>query len=138
LLFVVWTPVERVQTTKSGGDVKPEETERLAALISSDRKRMAATEAQLVVEHLAIVEASTDANIDDEHDPEGATIGFERAQVASLLSHVRRRLAELDETTERLRSGTHGTCYRCGEPIPYERLVAHPTAMVCVNCGERA
>src|SRR6188768_1925072 len=36
-------------------------------------------------EHRAVVDASRDSNADDEHDPEGATIAFERAQVEALV-----------------------------------------------------
>ena len=72
---------------------------------------------------------------DDEHDPEGATIGFERAQVASLLEVARSRLVELDRARERLADGTYGTCRHCGGPIEIERLTAHPTAPSCVACA---
>ena len=33
-----------------------------------------------------MVAASRDSNADDEHDPEGATIAFERAQLRAILS----------------------------------------------------
>jgi RNA polymerase-binding transcription factor DksA len=111
-----------------------EEHAALEALIASERNRLAETDAELVAEHEAVVEASADANLDDEHDPEGATVGFERARVASLLDHVRSRMAELDQAAERLRAGTYGECGRCGEPIAFERLEAHPAAVTCVGC----
>ena len=47
-------------------------------------------------EYAGIVAASADANADDEHDPEGATIAFERAQLGALLDQARRHLADLD------------------------------------------
>jgi hypothetical protein len=50
-----------------------------------------------------IVEAAAGANLDDEHDPEGATVGFERAQVTKLLSDADVRLAEIDAALERIR-----------------------------------
>ena len=37
----------------------------------------------------SVVAASRDTNADDEHDPEGATIAFERSQVAALVRHAR-------------------------------------------------
>src|SRR3954451_11319813 len=41
-----------------------------------------------------IIGASESANADDEHDPEGSTIAFERAQVAALLAQARAHLTE--------------------------------------------
>ena len=37
-----------------------------------------------------------DTNADDEHDPEGATIAFERSQVAALAQQVRDHLADYE------------------------------------------
>ena len=47
--------------------------------------------AALTAELDDIVAATADANVDDEHDPEGSTIAFERARVSTLLSQGRRR-----------------------------------------------
>jgi RNA polymerase-binding transcription factor DksA len=82
----------------------------------------------------AIVDSSALANLDDEHDPEGATVGYERAQVSALLEGARTQLAELDEAFERLRGGTYGTCERCGREIAEERLDAQPAARACIAC----
>jgi DnaK suppressor protein len=43
-----------------------------------------------------VVAASRASNADDEHDPEGATIAFERQQVVALLDRARRRLADVE------------------------------------------
>jgi RNA polymerase-binding transcription factor DksA len=113
----------------------PEELATVEARLASERELVAATEQALVAEHEAVVEASAQSNQDDEHDPEGATIGFERARVASLVDQARSHLAGLDQATERLRSGRFGTCQVCGRPIAVERLVAHPVATTCVACA---
>jgi DnaK suppressor protein len=81
-----------------------------------------------------IVEASRDSNADDEHDPEGATIAFERSQVDALVHQAERHLAEVDAALERLADGVYGTCERCGTQIPSERLEARPVARSCVSC----
>jgi DnaK suppressor protein len=85
-------------------------------------------------DHAGIVAASRDSNADDEHDPEGATIAFERSQVASLLRQAQADLAEIDASLVRVDDGTYGTCERCGSPIPPARLEARPTARTCVGC----
>lgn len=81
-----------------------------------------------------VVEAARGANNDDEHDPEGATIGFERAQVAALVLQTRRHLAEVDAALSRLDAGRYGTCEVCGRSIPQARLQARPVARTCVEC----
>ncbi len=84
-----------------------------------------------------IVDASKDSNADDEHDPEGSTIAFERSQVGALVEQVRRHLAEIDAALERLAGGTFGLCESCGTQIPVERLEARPVARLCVPCASR-
>lgn len=84
---------------------------------------------------LAVLFAATGDAPDDEHDPEGPTIGFERAQVTALLVAARRRLTELDEVATRVASGSYGTCESCGRPIGAERLKARPTARRCITCA---
>jgi RNA polymerase-binding transcription factor DksA len=81
-----------------------------------------------------IVAASADSNADDEHDPEGATIAFERSQVAALARQAEAQLAETDAALSRLEAGTYGVCTRCGRAIPATRLEARPTARTCVTC----
>ncbi|MCZ2860123.1 TraR/DksA family transcriptional regulator [Blastococcus sp. VKM Ac-2987] len=83
----------------------------------------------------AIVAASQASNADDEHDPEGATIAFERQQVAALLEAARRRLADVDAAVTAVEAGTYGRCQSCGQPIAPERLAARPTARTCITCA---
>lgn len=84
-----------------------------------------------------LFEASRSSNADDEHDPEGSTIAFERAQLSAVLDAARRRLADLDEAIIRVEAGTYGVCERCSRPIPAERLAARPSARTCVSCASR-
>jgi DnaK suppressor protein len=80
----------------------------------------------------AVVAASRDSNADDEHDPEGSTIAFERSQATTMVVQARRRLDEIEAALARIAAGTYGTCEVCGVPIPEERLVARPFARTCV------
>jgi len=84
-----------------------------------------------------IVDASRDSNADDEHDPEGATIAFERSQVDALRHQARAHLVDIDAAIARVADGTYGVCERCGKPIPDARLHARPTARTCVTCPMR-
>jgi len=83
----------------------------------------------------SIADSSASSNADDEHDPEGATVAYERAQVAALLAQSTLRLDEIDQAVQRLESGSYGICASCGEPIPAERLLARPTAQTCIRCA---
>jgi RNA polymerase-binding transcription factor DksA len=84
-----------------------------------------------------VVAASRDSNADDEHDPEGATIAFERSQLDAVVKQARIHLAEIDAAIARIADGSYGVCEVCGEPIPEGRLIARPTARTCVACAER-
>lgn len=81
--------------------------------------------------------ASESSNADDEHDPEGATIAFERAQSGALLAQAHRRLADIEHALERLNNGEYGRCSGCGGPIGAERLAARPASRTCFSCAGR-
>jgi DnaK suppressor protein len=106
-----------------------------AAALAAERSRTLARLAVLAEDHAGMVEASRDSNADDEHDPEGATIAFERSQVSSLARAARAQLEELDAAEARLREGTYGSCQVCRAPIASARLQARPVARTCVTCA---
>ncbi|MDQ1716165.1 MAG: DnaK suppressor protein [Pseudonocardiales bacterium] len=83
----------------------------------------------------SMVLASADANADDEHDPEGSTIAFERAQALALLAQARASLKEIELALIRLRDASYGVCEICGNPISPERLAARPAARTCIGCA---
>ena len=78
------------------------------------------------------------SNLDDEHDPEGATIAFEREQLTALRRQACDRIVEIDEALQRLAAGTYGMCEQCGAVIPDERLAIRPAARTCVRCAGRS
>ncbi|MET7971015.1 TraR/DksA C4-type zinc finger protein [Micromonospora sp. NPDC005305] len=99
------------------------------------RARAEAEAATLAQDLEALFLASRDSNADDEHDPEGATIGFERAQLTALLAGARERIADVDDALRRVDEATYGVCERCGQPIGDERLAARPFARFCMACA---
>lgn len=106
---------------------------RARALLGALRDEAVARLAALGEARRDVVDAARGANVDDEHDPEGSTIAFERAQLEALAADARQRLTEVDEALDRLRAGTFGLCAVGGEPIDDARLEARPTATVCVR-----
>lgn len=105
------------------------------AQIEAERAEVVAQVASLERAFDEIVAGSELVSTDDEHDPEGATIAYERAQVSSLLDAARTRLTELDEAADRLDDGTYGRCEACDGPIGAARLEALPAATRCVTCA---
>ena len=101
--------------------------------LDSERDRTLRRLAALTDDHAGVVAASRDSNADDEHDPEGATIAFERSQVDALVRQAREHLSEIDAALARLESGRYGICEIGGEPIAEGRLAARPTARTCVG-----
>jgi DnaK suppressor protein len=92
----------------------------------------------LTAEFDEIVAGAADANGDDEHDPEGSTIAFERAKTTGLLLEARIYLDELNHAVERLDSGAYGRCEHCGGAIAPERLAARPATRTCISCAAAA
>jgi DnaK suppressor protein len=107
------------------------------AALAAERADTLARMAGLEREFSDIVTATQAANTDDEHDPEGATIAYERQHVVALLDQAREHLAAIDEALTRLDAGDYGRCEACGQPIAPERLAARPTATRCVACASR-
>ena len=104
-------------------------------LLLADRARASARLATLRSDFRSVVDASRDTNADDEHDPEGATIAFERSQVDALVRQATQHLEEVDAALARLDAGSYGRCEVCGQPIAAGRLEVRPTARRCVGCA---
>jgi DnaK suppressor protein len=107
--------------------------ERLAAERTDTLARLNGLQRELA----GIIESSGAAGTDDEHDPEGATIAFERQHAAALLSQARQHLAQIDAALLRLASNRYGNCEECGQPIGAERLAARPATTTCIGCAAR-
>jgi RNA polymerase-binding transcription factor DksA len=106
-------------------------------LVAARRASTLGLIASLTRQFETIVEASAWTTNDDEHDPEGVTVAFERAQVAGLLTQARLELRDLDRAAERIRDGTYGFCERCGRPIDEGRLEALPAVSTCIVCANK-
>jgi DnaK suppressor protein len=113
------------------------EPETPRSRLNSDREQALGQIAELERDFTAIVASSADgsAGSDDEHDPEGATVAFERQHVAALLSQARAHLDAIDAALRKVDSGIYEICDICGDSIGAERLVARPAALTCVRCA---
>lgn len=73
----------------------------------------------------------------DNHPADLGTELFERGKDLALSDHAERELEKINESLHALAEGTYGICRICSVPIPYERLMANPTADTCVEHAEK-
>ena len=106
--------------------------------LESEREETLDRLAGLTNDYEAVVAASLNSNADDEHDPEGATIAFERSQIGSVVGQVQHHVVEIHAALARLEAGTYGTCEVCGGAIGEGRLEARPVARTCIRCAAAA
>ncbi|MET1065106.1 MAG: TraR/DksA C4-type zinc finger protein [Arthrobacter sp.] len=109
------------------------DVERFRILLQEERRKKLALLPALRRDITAVNAARQDSNVDDEHDPEGATIAFELAQASALLDQSRQGLAQIDAALERIEAGTYGICAVCGERIAEGRLEARPWTPYCIR-----
>jgi DnaK suppressor protein len=102
------------------------------AALEDERVRSRKLLADVERSMLDVSDAREGANVDDEHDPEGATLAWERGSLGAVRDDARRRLDLVDAAIARLDAGTYGRCAVGGEPIPEARLAAIPWAVTCV------
>jgi RNA polymerase-binding transcription factor DksA len=107
--------------------------ERFRALLEDERTRRMALLPALRADIDAANSARQDSNVDDEHDPEGATIAFELSQASALLKQSSAGLDQIEAALARLAAGTYGICAVCGEPIAEGRLEARPWTPFCIH-----
>jgi RNA polymerase-binding transcription factor DksA len=109
----------------------------VAELLAAERAAAVQRLAGLERELTAIIESSGAGGTDDEHDPEGATIAFERQHLAALASQARGHLAQIDAAVRRLGEGRYGRCESCGVSISAARLAARPVSTLCITCASQ-
>jgi DnaK suppressor protein len=68
----------------------------------------------------------------DEIDSASSESGL--AFVGRLRERERSLLRKIDAALGRIREGTFGTCFECGDPISPARLEARPVATLCIDC----
>jgi DnaK suppressor protein len=108
-------------------------TRSLEEVIRRERETTVDRIRALTADISEITDASS--NADDEHDPEGSTLAYERAQASALLSQAETYVIELDDALERYGRRGVPSCARCGGHISMERLEARPTTQTCVGCA---
>ena len=111
------------------------EPEEVRAALEHEHSATVAQRAQLGRDLDEILAAAADVATDDEHDPEGATIAYERERTKALIQQADGHLGEVMRALERLEAGDYGNCIRCGREIASERLQARPMVRTCIDCA---
>jgi RNA polymerase-binding transcription factor DksA len=106
--------------------------ERFRVLLEEERDRKIALLPTLRADIVSANAARQNSNVDDEHDPEGATIAFELSQASALLAQSSSGLAQIEAALDRIAAGTYGSCAVCGEQIAEGRLEARPWTPFCI------
>jgi DnaK suppressor protein len=109
--------------------------EEVRTQIEGDRRRLQALVESLNASFADLAEVADLSPPDDEHDPEGHTIAFERSQLTGLRDAYLRSIEELNAAEQRLDDARSALCSRCQQRIPLERRLAVPTTTLCVDCA---
>jgi DnaK suppressor protein len=128
------TTTARTPITKSALSARQRTT--LRAHLAADREQTRLVIERTLEEMAAFVSARNDAPTDDEHDPEGPTLAFERSQASAMLRQSEQHLKDIDAALLRMDLGTYGLCANCGNDIALGRLQVRPQAALCIRCAE--
>ena len=115
--------------------VSPTDAQSVLTTVRAEEERTARQVESLEQVVASIVEASELTSTDDEHDPEGTTIAYERAQAIALLRQAREDLDALVVTRALLESAQVVICAVCGHTIDLERVATLPTTRRCIRCA---
>lgn len=78
-------------------------------------------------------------NTDDKKDDvDQASTEYERAQMLRFRNRDLFYVKKLEKALEKIDSADYGICEECGVGIKFERLLARPTAELCINCKDEA
>lgn len=106
---------------------------RFRIMLEEERERKMSLLPALRADIRSANAARQDSNVDDEHDPEGATIAFELSQAAALLKQSSAGLDQVEAALGRIADGSYGSCAVCGAAIAEGRLEARPWTPYCIK-----
>ena len=106
-------------------------------------------EAKLVARRIAL-RAEIEAKLNTQDNPaliglrnrmeetdDWAVADLETALDVAEVSRDAAEIREVEAALARMADGTFGECLACGQAIPYLRLVASPSAPLCIACQEK-
>lgn len=99
--------------------------------IQSERERLV-NSFGVDVESFAINSEETKDEVDQ------ASADYERSQMLRFRNRDLFYAKKLEKSLVKIKEGCYGECEECGEDIKFERLLARPTAELCINCKDEA
>lgn len=73
-----------------------------------------------------------------QHPADVADFTYQRELQETTKNLLDRQSDQVEAALRAREQGTYGTCARCGQTIPPERLAARPEATLCVDCQREA
>jgi DnaK suppressor protein len=84
-----------------------------------------------------IVREDFGVNTDDRYDEiDQAATDIEQSMRMRLCNREQLYIKKIDQALARIEEGTFGQCDECDEDIELKRLLARPTANLCISCKE--
>ena len=87
-------------------------------------------------DHGADPDSDDIAFVDDAGFADRGHSSEERGHVIAVVRALRSNLGDVERALAKIDAGTYGTCERCGQPIPRERLEAIPWAALGIDCKQ--
>lgn len=113
-----------------------EQRERFEQMLLRERDRLG--ESIQAIENRGLNEPETvaigDLSSYDQHPADHGTETYERSKDLGLKENQEVLLGNVYDALDRIKQGTYGTCERCGNEIPIERLEALPYTTLCIDC----
>ncbi len=106
------------------------------------QKQLLLKEQKKELEHIALLK-SEDPFSDPDHVSDNAAVDTDvREQVGhetvvAQIKDIEKHLDEVSKALVRIEKKTYGSCEKCDEPIPVERLKVVPEARYCMNCEKK-
>jgi len=76
---------------------------------------------------------------DDRYDEaDMASADYSQSQILRMKNRELFYIKKLDRALEKMEQGDYGLCEDCGASIKFQRLLARPTAELCIDCKEEA
>ena len=126
-------PPKRPTVGPYAKDAKFLDAQRVLLMIERDTYADQAVYLRAEADSLALEREPGDMQFDEESG-EGGTAAVEREAKLALSGQANAYVEEIDDAVKRLDRTTYGSCEKCFEPIPKERLEALPFARECVAC----
>lgn len=110
-------------------ELTPQEQLDLAALLRTRRRSLDAT-----IQRDLHSQGIDELSVTFAGESDRTTADIEATDALAKLERDTQEIEAIDHALEKCESDAFGHCEGCGDAIGYPRLLAHPTARLCLNC----